>query len=152
MKRLLMLVAMFALLACPKKGSASPPSGPVLPKLLLHASTTLTAPDTLVGTFACSGTAPTTQCGVTASAMGGAMAWDTEAKQTVTVGASGTLKIVCGAPNTDVTVTLSLFGTAPGYTNSAPTASVQATGHCPIRAANVPTVPVLTPLVVRSGG
>ncbi len=35
------------------------------------ASGALSAPDTLVGTFACTAAAPTTACGVTASAVGG---------------------------------------------------------------------------------
>lgn len=150
MRRLLVWVAIaFAVASCtPKVANASPPKpGPFA--FVLHRGA-LSAPDTLVGTFACTAAAPTTACGVTVSATGGAID-PANTSTSVNVGQSGTVAIVCTAPGASVTFTGSLFGTASGYTNSAPTATVTQNLTCPTRAAATPGSFVIT-FTVHAGG
>jgi len=143
MKRLLFLA--LTLVAC--KGAAASPPKPIV-TFALHRGALL-APDTLVGTFTCTAAAPTTSCGVTVTATGGTI--DTARTSTsVAVGSQGTVAIVCNAPG-PVTFTGSLFGIAPGLSNSPPTAAVTLPLTCPAKAANSPGAFVIQ-FVVKSGG
>lgn len=147
----LLLALALAAFACPKL-SASPPT-PKPFSLVLHAARA-GGPDTLVATFSCTGAAPNTGCLVSGNAVGGALALPAS----LAVGQQGTATIVCASPNSTVTFTGSLVGTALGYSNSAPVSLTDSsgnttiTGHCPAKAANTPGQSVVTAFTVHSGG